>query len=88
MTACINKINTDVKWACTCALGLVRPIPAVVLSVALPPRRDAASVPALVLKVARAAGHLGGRRCTGSERSTRVHISNMYTCLFNMGTCT
>lgn len=47
----------------TCALGFVAPVATVVLPVALPPRRDAASVLALVLEIPGAAWHLGGSGC-------------------------
>lgn len=59
----------------TCALRFVAPVAAVVLPVALPPRRDAASVLALVLEVPGAARHLGGSGCGKHSRQLSQNVS-------------
>lgn len=53
---------------CTCTLGLIGPVPTVVLSITLPPRWDTASIFTLVLKIPGAAWDLSGSSCNTEQQ--------------------
>lgn len=59
----------------TCTLGLVRPIPTVILSITLPPCGNTASVSTLILEISRAAWNISGGSTVGFIRviSTVIH---------------
>lgn len=58
---------------CTCALGLIRPVSTVILTITLPPCRHTAAVLTLVLKIPRAARLLGGRTCWGRSQNSLTY---------------
>lgn len=72
---------------CTCTLRLVRPVPAVVLSIALPPRWNTTSIPTLILEIPGAARDLSGRSCNqqsrGQHQKLLLHRSVPFSTLTN-----
>lgn len=84
VTLCFYDILCYFSLSPTCALGFITPVSTVILSIALPPRRDTASVLALILEIPRATGHLSGSGCGKHNLQWKVSLTHQrsYSCWF------